>query len=114
MFCMDMFSAIAEPTRRDILEMLVSQGELPASAIYDKFDVSHPAISQHLKVLRDAELVIVEKHAQQRLYQINPKRLFELDSWIHRMKQQWEQRFDVLDKVLEKEKKKLLQKKRSR
>jgi DNA-binding transcriptional ArsR family regulator len=66
---MDMFTALAEPTRRDILVLLGTHGQLSAGEIYTKFTSSPPAISQHLKVLRDAELVTVEKHAQQRLYQ---------------------------------------------
>ena len=70
---MDMFSALAEPTRRSILEMLASEGRLSASEIADRFPVSAPAISQHLKVLREAKLVQVEKRAQQRIYEINPE-----------------------------------------
>ena len=71
--CMDMFSALAEPHRRSILEMLASEGQLSASAIARKFRVSPPAISQHLKVLREAGLLRMEKRAQQRLYQVNPE-----------------------------------------
>ncbi len=103
---MDMFSALAEPTRRDILMMLAAKGKLSASAIYKKFDVSHPAISQHLKVLREAKLVRVEKRAQKRIYQINPTGISELEKWTKQMKKQWNERFKRLDKVLAKEVKK--------
>ena len=102
---MDMFSALAEPTRRTILEMLASNGPLAATEIYDQFPVSPPAISQHLKVLREAKLVLMEKRAQQRIYQLNPDAMGELEAWAKHMTQIWNERFDALDTVLEAEKK---------
>jgi DNA-binding transcriptional ArsR family regulator len=104
---MDTFTALAEPTRRHILVMLAKKGQLSANDIYSKFSVSKPAISQHLKVLRDAKWVQVEKRAQQRIYQLNPNAMDELEDWAHKMKELWNQRFDALDKVLEAEKRKL-------
>jgi len=105
---MDMFSAIAEPSRRRIIEMLASKGSLSASDICDKFDVSPPAISQHLKILREAKLVQMEKRAQQRIYRINPQALLQLQGWASQMMQLWNQRFDALDEVLKVEKEKML------
>jgi DNA-binding transcriptional ArsR family regulator len=105
---MDVFSALAEPTRRSIIEMLASQGRLSASEIADRFPVSAPAISQHLKVLREAKLVRVEKRAQQRIYQINPEALLELEHWAGKMREQWDEQFDALDRVLEAEKQKAI------
>lgn len=102
---MDTFSALADPTRRDILELLSTSGQLTAGDIYVKFSVSPPAISQHLKVLRDADLVTVEKKAQQRLYQINPAKLKEIDEWLKKLAEQWEERFNRLDILLKKMKK---------
>jgi DNA-binding transcriptional ArsR family regulator len=104
---MDTFTALAEPTRRNILEMLAANGNLSATDIYRKFKVSPPAISQHLKVLRDADLVRVEKRAQQRIYYINPEPMRELEKWVHRFAAQAEERFERLDKILEIEKQKL-------
>jgi DNA-binding transcriptional ArsR family regulator len=104
---MDKFSAISDPTRRKILEMLAEQGQLSATDIYEKFHVSPPAISQHLKILREANLVQMKKRAQQRLYQINPETITELGDWANQMTRLWNQRFDALDKVLEAEKKKI-------
>ncbi len=104
---MDMFSALAEPTRRNIVELLAKNGQLSATDIYDKFSVSHPAISQHLKVLREANLVQMEKRAQQHLYQINPEKIDELEEWTKKLKKHWDARFDRLDKVLAAEKRKL-------
>ncbi len=107
---MDVFAALAEPTRRDILQLLARQGQLPATAISQKFSVSFPAISQHLRVLREAKLVRVKKRAQQRLYRVDPAAMNELEVWVKQMKDQWEDRFDVLDRVLEEEKSKLIRK----
>jgi DNA-binding transcriptional ArsR family regulator len=103
---MDMFYALSDPTRRKILELLASQGELTASHIYSNFQVSPPAISQHLKVLREANLVKMEKHAQQRIYQINPMAMLELEDWSKQLAQQWNQRLDVLDEFLKSEQEK--------
>ncbi len=99
------FSALAEPTRRNILELLAHSGQMSASDIYKKYSVSPPAISQHLKILKDANLVEVEKRAQQRIYAINPTGLSELDKWVQKMTKLWDERFTRLDKILEKEKK---------
>lgn len=104
---MDTFTALAEPTRRTILEMLAKEGQLSASTISDHFTVSPPAISQHLKILREANLVTVEKKAQQRMYEINPEPITELEGWIKKMSRLWEDRFTALDAVLYGEKKKM-------
>lgn len=104
---MDMFAALADPTRRNILELLASNGQLTATDIYDKFRVSPQAVSQHLKVLREAKLVKVEKHAQQRLYSLNPQALSQFEAWVRQMQQRYEESFAALDQVLEREKKKL-------
>jgi DNA-binding transcriptional ArsR family regulator len=103
---MDTFTAIAEPTRRHILEMIAAEG-LSASDIYRQFKSSPPAISQHLKVLREANLVRVEKRAQQRIYYVNPEPMRELEKWVHRFTAKIEDRYQRLDKVLEIEKQKL-------
>ncbi len=105
---MDMFSALAEPTRRSIIEMLASRGQLSATAISRKFHVSPPAISQHLKVLREARLVRMEKRAQQRIYEINPDAMLELGEWAKRMAAQYERRFDALERILKAEESKTL------
>ncbi len=105
---MDMFVALADPTRRNILELLANSGELAATAIYEQFPVSPQAVSQHLKVLREAHLVEMEKRAQQHVYRLNPQTLSQFEAWVEQMKQRWEERFAVLDTVLESEKKKLV------
>lgn len=109
---MDIFNALADPTRRRILEILAKRGELTATDISAQFNMSAPAISQHLKALREAGLVVMEKNAQQRLYRINPAAMVQLQTWAERMSQMWRERFDRLDEVLKKEKKKLSKKRR--
>lgn len=104
---MDVFTALAVPTRRNIIEMLASRGRLSATDIYDKFEASSPAISQHLKVLREVNLVQVEKQGQQRMYQLNVEKIYEIERWTQKMTNLWNKRFNALDKVLEIEKKKL-------
>ena len=102
----DVFTALADPTRRKILEMLANRGPLTATDIYAQFPVSPPAISQHLKILREAKLVQVEKRAQKRIYRINPEAMLDLEDWAKHMAQLWHQRFNALDQLLETEKKK--------
>lgn len=100
---MDLFAALAEPTRRRILELLAERGQMAASDIYRQFDSTPPAISQHLKVLREAELVNVEKQAQRRLYGINPDTMYEFEHWAKQTMQLWSKRFDRLEHILQNE-----------
>lgn len=106
---MDKFVALADPTRRTILEILASSGELSATAIYGHFPVSPQAISQHLKVLREARLVVMEKRAQQHIYRLNPETLSQFEAWVQQTRHRWEERFSALDAVLEREKQKQAQ-----
>jgi DNA-binding transcriptional ArsR family regulator len=105
---MDIFSALADPTRRKIIEMLASHGQLSATEISDQFTTSPQAISQHLKILREAKMVQVEKRGQQRIYRVNPDAMLELEGWASRLTKMWNQRFDAFEEVLEAEKKKNL------
>jgi DNA-binding transcriptional ArsR family regulator len=104
---MDIFSAIADPTRRNIVEMLASNDHLSSTEIYENFEVSHQAISQHLKILREADVVFVEKSAQKRIYRLNNKALAELEMWSKNIEQRWNRRLDTLDAVLKAEMKKI-------
>ena len=114
---MDRFVALSEPTRRSILEYVASKGELSATEIYNfvkaKSPVTPPAISQHLKILREAELLEQEKRAQQRIYRVNAATLMEFKEWVEKLAQFYEERFQRLDRVLEKEKRKSSRKIRS-
>lgn len=97
---MDMFSALSVPTRRSILEVLAANGNLSATQIGQRFSISAPAISQHLRVLIESGLLTVEKRAQQRIYGINAQKITEVQHWAANTVDLWEQRLDTLDKVL--------------
>lgn len=99
----DTFSALADPTRRGILELLAGNPELSATQIYERFDVSPQAISQHLKILRETQLVRVEKRAQQRIYSLNIDPVKELEHWAQAIRQQWDGRLNAMDRVLAEE-----------
>lgn len=97
---MDVFYALAEPTRRRIIEILAINGRLTATEICKNFKITPQAISQHLKILLDARILYVEKNAQQRIYQISPDSMKEIERWTHNMERLLNNRFDRLDKVL--------------
>lgn len=101
---MDAFYALAEPRRRRIMEILASSGQLPATEIYKRFDVTAQAVSQHLRILLDAKLVRMEKRARQHIYEINTLPMHEMEDWLKRTEVQWNQRLDRLEMILESEK----------
>ena len=96
---MDTFVALADPTRRHIIETLAG-GEHAFGDLADRFEISRPAVSQHLKVLRDAGLVSVRKDAQRRIYRLNSEGLGEVESWLEKVRTFWNDRLDTLERVL--------------
>lgn len=96
----DVFRAVADPTRRAVLELL-RESELSATELAEPFLMSQPAISQHLRVLREAGLVSVEKVGRQRKYALNPEPLRAIDDWIAHYRVFWPSRLDRLGKLLE-------------
>ncbi|MCZ2859042.1 ArsR/SmtB family transcription factor [Blastococcus sp. VKM Ac-2987] len=88
--------ALGDPTRRALLDLLAG-GELPAGELADRFPVSRPAISRHLRVLREAGLVRVRSDGRQRLYALDPGPLREIDDWLERYRDLWAHRLDALD-----------------
>jgi DNA-binding transcriptional ArsR family regulator len=93
------FSALGDPTRQRIVEILAG-GPLRAGQIASRFDVSPPAISQHLKALRKANLVRVRRDAQRRIYELNPEGVRELADWIARIRGFWPQKLDALESAV--------------
>jgi DNA-binding transcriptional ArsR family regulator len=83
------FRALADPTRRGVLELL-RRGSLPAGEIARAFPVSRPAISKHLRLLRRAQLVRERREGRHRLYQLNPKPLRAVDSWLDNYRIFWQ------------------------
>ena len=95
------FTALADPTRRKIVELL-GRGERSAGEIADEFDVSQPAISQHLKALRDAGLVQMRAEAQRRIYALDPAGLAAIDTWLESVRRFWPAKLDALERELRK------------
>lgn len=92
-------SALADPTRRRIVEML-AHGQLPAGEIARRFDISQPAVSQHLQTLKRAGIVRARVAAQRRIYELDPRGFAELDQWLDDIKQFWRGRLDALERGL--------------
>jgi DNA-binding transcriptional ArsR family regulator len=91
--------ALADPTRRRIVELLARR-DRTAGEIVDEFDMSAPAISQHLKVLREAGLVTTRAEGQSRIQALNPEGLDEIGAWLNRTRQFWSNRLDALERAL--------------
>jgi len=98
---MSPLTALGDPTRRQIIEMLALR-ELTAGEIVKAFSLTAPAISQHLKVLREAKLVKVRAEGQKRIQSLNPEGLAEIEAWTKRMRTFWEGRLDALEQELRK------------
>lgn len=95
-----MFGALADETRRRILDLLMG-GERSAGEISDSFDISRPAVSRHLKKLRQAGLVKRRTEAQWRVYRLNPEALEEVDRWMMKYRVFWAARMQDLKRYVE-------------
>jgi DNA-binding transcriptional ArsR family regulator len=104
--------AIADPTRRRIVELLAVR-ERTAGELVAEFDMSAPAISQHLKVLRESGLVTVRAEGQSRVQALNPDGFDELYSWMEKTRSVWSSRLDVLERELRAEDERQAKKKKS-
>jgi DNA-binding transcriptional ArsR family regulator len=94
-------TALADPTRQRIVKML-AKGALSSGDIASRFDMSAPAVSQHLKTLRDAKLVTVRAEAQKRIYELNREGVDELATWVDDLRKFWDGKFDALERALQK------------
>jgi DNA-binding transcriptional ArsR family regulator len=100
----DVFHAIGDPTRRAILALIVLQSMTP-NDLAEHFNSSRQAVSKHVKVLTECQLVRQEKSGREIYYHFNPKKMKEIADWLEPFRQTWENRFNRLDKVLTKLKK---------
>ena len=96
---MQSLAAIADPTRRRIIEMLAER-ERTVGELVEEFDMSAPAISQHLNVLREAGLVITRAERQSRIQSLNPAGFDDLDAWLDKTRSMWSRRLDTLEREL--------------
>lgn len=97
---MDVFAVLADPIRREIVEAL-AEGPLDAGSIANRFRVSRPAVSRHLRVLRESGLADVAVDAQRRIYRLRPEPLAEVDAWLDRYRGLWNTHLDRLAQHLE-------------
>lgn len=96
---MQSLAAIADPTRRRIVELLAER-DRTAGELVDEFEMSAPAISQHLKVLREAGLITVRVEGQSRVQSLNPGGFDDLDAWLEKTRSTWSRRLDALEREL--------------
>ncbi|MGH7522504.1 MAG: ArsR/SmtB family transcription factor [Gemmatimonadales bacterium] len=94
------FAALAEPNRLRIVELLRS-GPRPVNAIGERLRLNQPQVSKHLRVLKQSGIVAVRPHAQQRLYALRPQALRQMNDWLERFREIWEERFRELDQLVE-------------
>jgi DNA-binding transcriptional ArsR family regulator len=97
--CRDVFQAIADPTRRAILVLIASQAMTP-NALAEKFDSSRQAVSKHIKILTECDLVKANQTGREIFYHINPQQMKEVADWLEPFRKMWEQRFSQLDQIL--------------
>ena len=95
----DVFQAIAHPNRRAIIGLLANQ-KLTVNAVAGYFPISRPAISKHIKILKECGLVIVRRQGRERYCELRLDRLSEVAEWVEKSRNVWEERFDRLDEYL--------------
>ncbi len=95
----DVFQAIADPTRREIINLLAHQ-TLNLNSVADKFIISRPAISKHIKILTECGLIEIEQQGRERFCKANLETLDEVSKWVEQYRQFWESKLDNLEKYL--------------
>lgn len=98
----DVFQAIADPTRRDIIAMLAGQS-LNLNAVADKFDISRPAISKHIKILTECGLITIRQQGRERYCEPKLEKLAEVSAFVEQYRKFWTTKLDALDKFLSEE-----------
>lgn len=96
----DVFQAIADPTRREIIGLIVKKPQ-NLNALAENFDVSRPAISQHVKLLVECGLVVIRQVGRERYCEARLQKLDEVSAWVNKYQQFWQQKLDALDKYLD-------------
>ena len=97
----DVFQAIADPTRRQIIN-LISEKSLNLNAIANNFDISRPAISQHIKILTECGIVVIRQQGRERFCEAKFENLREVSNWVDQYRQYWNVKFNSLEKYLDK------------
>lgn len=95
----DVFQAIADPNRRAIIGLLATQ-KLTVNAVAEHFSISRPAVSRHIKILKECGLVIVRQQGRERYCEVHLEKLNEVSDWVEKYQKVWERRLDRLDEYL--------------
>jgi DNA-binding transcriptional ArsR family regulator len=98
----DVFQAIADPTRREIIDLLAGQS-LPVNEVAERFDMSRPAVSKHIKILNECGLVVIRKEGRKRYCHADTRKLMEVIEWAQRYRKFWNERLDALEAALTEE-----------
>ena len=97
----DVFQAIADPNRRAIITLLAEkQQRLTLNGVAEKFKISRPAVSRHIKILSECGLVVTSQEGREKYCEVKLEKLNEVSSWVEQYKKFWEERFDALDEYL--------------
>lgn len=99
----DVYLAIADPTRRALLLRLADEGQRNVSELLEPFSISQPAVSKHLRILREAGLVRCSKQGRERLYQVEANRLRQVFQWVSHFEKFWDEKLDALGDFLDKQ-----------
>ena len=102
----DVYSAIADPTRRALLLRLAREGEKNVTDLLEPFSISQPAVSKHLRILREARLVRSRKEGRIRVYAVEASKLREVHDWVTHFEKYWDEKLDALGNYLDKQKRK--------
>ena len=95
----DVFQAIADPNRREILAVLANQ-KLTLNSVADRFKISRPAVSKHIKILSECGLVKIQRKGRERYCEVKPEKLNEVSNWVEQYKKLWEEKLDALENYL--------------
>jgi DNA-binding transcriptional ArsR family regulator len=101
----DVFQAIADPTRREIIQLLSKQS-LNVNAVADNFEISRPAISRHVRILTECGLLVIRQQGRERYCQADLRKLKQVSDWTERYREFWTRKLDALEELLEKDRKK--------
>jgi DNA-binding transcriptional ArsR family regulator len=96
----DVFQAIADPTRREIINMVAHQS-LNLNSVAENFDISRPAISKHIKILRECGLIVIKQQGRERYCEAKLDKLNEVSNWVQQYKVFWTKKLDALEKFLD-------------
>ena len=95
----DVFQAIADPVRRDIIGLLADEA-LTVNAVAKNFDISRPAISKHIRILKECGVITINKKGRERYCEIQPRNLMPVSDWIEQYRSLWEEKLDAFEQYL--------------